>query len=162
MLYNALIYPPLLYGITSWALTYSSSLDALLALQNKFVKIIHFSDQYDSLHPRFISSNMLKINELHKLQLASFVYESSLHQNPREFLNYFSNISEIHFYATRQSSDQELFIPHKDTTQYGLFSVRYAGASLYNSIPKDIRSRPSVHSFHKNLKKHIISLYKYL
>ena len=101
MLYNALIYPILLYGITSWAVTYSSSLDALLALQNKFVKIIHFSDQYDSPHPLFISSNILKINELHKLQLASFVYESSLHQNPSEFHNYFSNISEIHSYATR-------------------------------------------------------------
>ena len=85
-LYNALIYRLLLYGITSWAPTYSSSLDALLALQNKFVKIIHFSDQYDSPHPLFISSNMLQINELHKLQLASFVYKSSLQQNPPEFI----------------------------------------------------------------------------
>ena len=74
------------------------------------------------------------------MQLASFAYESSLHQNPREFRNYLSNISEIHSYATRQSTDQELFIPRKNTTQYGLFSVRYAGASLWNSIPKDIRS----------------------
>ena len=145
--------------ITSWALTYSSSLDALPALQNKFVKIIHFSDQYDSPHPLFISSNILKINELHKLQLASFFCESSLHQNPREFHNYFSNISQIHSCATRQSTDQELFIPCKNTTQYGLFSVRYAGASLWNSILKDIRSRPSVHSFHKTLKKHFISIY---
>ena len=159
MLYNALIYPLLLYGITSSALIYSSSLDALLALQNEFVKIIHFSDQYDSPHPLFISSNILKINELHKLQLTSFVYESSLHQNPRKFHNHFTNISEIHSYATRQSTDQEIFIPRKNTTQYGLFSVHYAGASLWNSILKDIRSGPSVHSFRKTLKKYFISLY---
>ena len=89
MLYNALVYPLRLYGITSRAVTYSSNLDALLALQNKLVKIIHFSDQYDSPHPLFISSNILKINELHELQLASFVYESSMKQNPHEFHNYF-------------------------------------------------------------------------
>ena len=103
MLYNALIHPLLLRGITSWALTYSSRLDALLAMQNKFIKILHFRDQYDSPHPLYISSNILKINELHNLYLASFVYESSLQQNPREFHNYFCNISEIHSHATRQS-----------------------------------------------------------
>ena len=107
----------------------------------------------------YFSSNILKINELHKLQLASFVYEGSLQQNPREFHNYFSNISEIHSYATRQSTDQKLFIPRKNTTQYGIFSVRYPGASLWNTIPKDIRSRLSVHSFRKTLKKYFISLY---
>ena len=137
-------------------------LDALLALQNKFVKIIHFSDQYDSPRPLFISWNTLKINELHKLQLVSFVYESSLQQNLHEFHNFFSNISNIHSYATRQSSDQEFFILCKNTTQYGLFSVCYAGASLWIDIPKDIRSRPSVHSFRKTLKKHFISLYQNL
>ena len=47
--------------------------------ESKFFKIIHFSNQYDSPHPLFISSNILKINELHKLQLASFGYESTLH-----------------------------------------------------------------------------------
>ena len=84
MLYNVLVYPLLLYCITSWAITYSSNLDALLALQNKFFKFIHFSDQYDNPHPLFISSNMLKVNESHKLQLASFVHEvvcSKIHVN---------------------------------------------------------------------------------
>ena len=66
-----LYFPLLLYGITSWGLTYSSNLDAFVGLQNKF---IHFSNQYDSPYPLFISSNILKINELHELQLASFTY----------------------------------------------------------------------------------------
>ena len=91
------------------------------------------------------------------MQLASFVYESSLQQNPREFHNYFSNISEIHSHATRQPSDQEFFIQRKNAIQYDLFSVRYAGASFWNSIPKDIRSRPSLHSFRKTLKNILIA-----
>ena len=140
MLCNAFIYPLLLYGITSWALTYSSSLDAPLALQNKFVKIIHFSDQCDSPHPLFISSNILKINELHKLQLESFVYESSLQQIHVNFIIMLAIFQKFIPMQQGQSTDQELFIPHKNTTQYGLFSVRYAEGSLWNSIPKDLRS----------------------
>ena len=76
MLYNALIYPLLLYGITSWGLTFTSNFDSLLAIQNKFLKIINFSNQYDSPHPLYSTSKILKVNDLHKLQLASFVYES--------------------------------------------------------------------------------------
>ena len=40
MLYNALIYP-LFYGISSWGFTFSSNFDSLLAIQNKFLKIIN-------------------------------------------------------------------------------------------------------------------------
>ena len=109
------------------------------------------------VHILFISSNILKINELHKLQLASFAYESSLQQNPREFQNYFSSISEIHSYATWQTSEQDFFTPRNNTTQYGLFSVRYADSFLWNSIPKDIKSTPSAHSFRKTRKKVLLA-----
>ena len=36
MLYNALIYPLILYGITSWGLTFTSNFDSLLAIKINF------------------------------------------------------------------------------------------------------------------------------
>ena len=160
MLYNALIYPLLLYGITSWGLTFTSNFDSLLAIQNKFLQIINFSNQYDSPHPLYSTSKILKVNDLHKLQLASFVYESYMQQNPGEFHSYFTDVTKVHSYSTRQASDKDLFIPRKNTTQYGLYSVRYAGASLWNSIPIDIRNKSSVYSFCKSLKQYYINLYQ--
>ena len=103
MLYNALIYPLLSNGITSWGLTFSSNFDSLLAIQNKFLKIINFSNQYDSPHPLYSASKILKVNDLHKLQLALFAYESYMQQNPQEFHSYFTDVAKLHSYSTRQA-----------------------------------------------------------
>ena len=79
-----------------------------------------------------------------------------MQQNPEEFHSYFTDVAKVHSYLTRQASDKDLFIPRKNITQYGLYSVCYAGASICNSIPTDIRNTSSVYSFHKNLKQHYI------
>ena len=153
MLYNALIYPLLLYGITSWVLTYSSSLDALPVLQNKSVKIIHFCDQYDicSPHPLFVSSNILKVNELHRLQLASFVYESRLQQNPCKSHNYFSNISEIHSYCMQQGNS--LINNYSSQVKIQL-NMAYSQSVTLELLSETVFPRiSSVHSFRKTLKK---------
>ena len=83
------------------------------------------------------------------------LFMSYMQQNPGEFHSYFTDVTKLHSYSTRQASDKDLFIPRKNTTQYGLYSVRYAGASLWNSIPIDIRNKSSVYSFRKSLKQHI-------
>ena len=49
--------------------------------------------------------------------------------------------------------------PVCDVLETGLYSVCYAGASLRDSIPTDIRNESSVYSFRKNLKQHYINLY---
>ena len=83
-----------------------------------------------------------------------------MQQNPEEFHSYFTDVTKVHSYSTRQASDKDLFIPRKNTTQYGLYSVCYAGASLWNSIPIDIRNKSSVYSFRKSLKQYYINLYQ--
>ena len=160
MLYNALVFPLLLYGIVVLGNTYPSNLDSLLHIQNKFLKIINFCDQFDSPHPLFISSNILKVYDLHNAQLASFVYETTLGLNPVEFHNYFTDVSEVHQHLTRQSDVENLYIPRRNTTQYGLFSISFAGASLWNTLSNDIRKSTSIYSFRKKMKEHYIYLYK--
>ena len=160
MLYNALVFPLLLYGIVVWGNTYPSNLDSLLHIQNKFLKIINFCDQFDSPHPLFISSNILKVHDLHNAQLTSFVYESTLGLNPVEFHNYFTDVSEIHQHLTRQFDVGNLYIPRRNTTQYGLFSISFAGASLWNTLSNDIRKSISIYSFRKKMKERYIYSYK--
>ena len=97
---------------------------------------------------------------MHNAQLASFVYESTLGLNPVEFHNYFTDVSEIHQHLTRQSDVGNLYIPRRNTSQYGLFSISFAGASLWNTLSNDIRKSTSIYSFRKKMKEHYIYSYE--
>ena len=160
MLYNVLVYPLLLYGITSCCLTFTSNFDSLLAIQSKFLKIINFSNQYDSPHPLYSTSKVLKVNDLINYNWHHLFMRITCNRTRQEFHSYFTDVAKVHSYSTHQASDKDLFIPCKNTTQYGLYLVPYAGASLWNSIPIDIRNKPFVYSFHKSLKQHYINLYQ--
>ena len=122
------------------------------------MKIINFSDQFDSPHPLFISSNILKVHDLHNAQLASFVYESTLGLNPVEFHNYFTDVSEIHQHLTRQSDAGNLYIPRRNTTQYGLFSISFAGFGTLCEMIYENQLLFTV--FVKKMKEHHIYSYK--
>ena len=54
------------------------------------------------------------------------------------FHGYFSLSSTVHNHATRQSCRNDLFLIHKNTLQYGLGSIRYLEAKLWNELPREI------------------------
>ena len=43
-------------------------------------------------------------------------------------------------------------LAHKNSVQYGLKSIRYMGAKMWNDLPVELRNSPSKHSFKKHLK----------
>ena len=78
-------------------------LDKLQAIQNKFIKSISFSDKYDSPYPLFHIHSILKISDIIKLQIASFVYESRMRLSTLEFHTYFTSISELYIVMVQDS-----------------------------------------------------------
>ena len=109
LLHYALLYPFLIYGSSVWGIAYQSHLDKLQAIQNKFIKAIIFSDKYDSPYPLFHTHSILKISDIIKLQIASLVFKSRTRLSPLEFHTYFTSISDVHNYGTRQSTSEDLF-----------------------------------------------------
>ena len=103
-------------------MAYQSHLDKLQAIQNKFIKVISFSDKYDSSHPLFHTHSILKNSDI-KLQVASFFFESKMRLSPSEFHTDFISVSYVDSYGTRQSTSEDLFQPRRLTTQYGLNTV---------------------------------------
>ena len=51
----------------------------------------------------------------------------------------------------------DIFMTQENTLQYGLRSVRYAGAKSWNNIPFNIKQAPSAMSFCCQLKFHLFS-----
>ena len=85
------------------------------------------------------------------------MYESLNKTSPVFFHNVFETLTAAHQYDARQASKGDMFMSHKDILQYGLRSVRYAGAKSWNSIHDVIKQSSSVSIFRLKLKSYILS-----
>ena len=93
------------------------------------------------------------------LQLASFAYACINRLAPPVFHNCFNYISDIHDHSTRQATRGDIFVERKNTMQYGIKSVRYAGTKSWNTMPIKIGRSPSISAFRSNFLKFLLSGY---
>ena len=77
--------------------------------------------------------------------------------SPSFFHNFFAALTTVHHSDTRPASRGDIFMTRKNTLQYGLRSVRFAGAKSWNSISDNIRKSPSIFIFCRKFKSHIFS-----
>ena len=87
----------------------------------------YVNDSFSPSEPLFLKLGLLKLDDIFKLQLTSFVYTCISKLAPAVFDNYFNYISGIHDYSTRQAARGDIFVERKNTLQYGIKSVRCAG-----------------------------------
>ena len=100
--------------------------------------------------PLFKRLQLLKVRDIHELQLLSFPYDCQNKLAPVHFHSFFT-----HSFNTRQASRGDLFLNRKATFQYGIRSIQYSGARLWNSIPPSIHDSPSRSVFVSKLKTHL-------
>ena len=125
-----------------------------LHTSKKVLKIITFNKVIASSAPLFDSLQILKLNDIFKLQVTSFVYECLNNLTPIYFRvrEYCVSIHSVHNIGTRQSKNGDLFALRCNTTQYGLRSIHYLGVRIWNSLPVGIRESSSLSIFKKKLK----------
>ena len=114
--------------------------------------MITFNKQTAHSTPIFANIQLLKIDDIHQLQLLTFVYNCQNKPAPIYFNHYFVKCSQVHGYSTRLASYGNLFLERKNIFQYGIRSIKYNGARLWNMIPSHIReaSSPLVFFFFKS------------
>ena len=66
-------------------------------------------------------------------------------------------ISQVHQHDTRQARKGDIHLACKNTLQYGLKSIRYAGAKSWNSISHIIKQASTVMGFRRQLKLHFFA-----
>ena len=124
------------------------------------MRVITFNSKITFSTPIFDKLQVLKQEHIFQLQLSSFVYECINNISPVHFQNYFNKILNIHQISTRQAVRGDLFAEHRSTIQYGIRSIQYLGARIWNDLPLLIRNSPGVTNFKTNLKIHFLSTYK--
>ena len=106
--------------------------------------------------PIFDDLKLLKLSEIFELRLLTFVFDSVNKTSPGCFHDFFLFSSSAHQYGTRQASQGDLFMSRKNSLQYGLKSIRYLGAKLWNALPVELRNASSNISFKAKLKIYLL------
>ena len=136
MLYYSLIYPFLTYGVhVCMGLTFPSFLTQLFIIQKRAISLISFSEPKSHSEPLFKSLNLLKLKYVIESQILSFVYQWSLRLLPPCFSEYFKFTLSVHSYSMKQSGSRNLYVASVNTTQYGLYFLKFTGHCLWNSFP---------------------------
>ena len=159
-LYYSLFASFLQYGIIVWGLTHDTFIKPIYILQKKVLKAITFKNSSSPSTPIFYDLKILKLYDLFHLKLLTLVYECINLISPIFFHNFFDNLTSVHQYNTRQACKGDIFMTQKNTLQYGLRSIKYAGAKSWNEIPAIIKQSRSVVIFCRELKQHFSTKYQ--
>ena len=122
-------------------------------VQKKIVKVMTFNKQTTSSTAIFSNLEFLKLMTSVNLNF------SLLYMTVRiaYFHKFFVQCTQIHSCSTRLASRGDLFLERKNTFQYGVRSIEYNGARLWNMVPVHIRESPSPSVFRSKLKKHFLN-----
>ena len=155
--YFSTVFPRVHYGIELYGSCSQQILNKLQVKQNLLLKILSRKDRLyptDQLHVDF---KILKITDLYKVKLLSFVQDCLNENTIPLFYNYFTLQHSIHAHDTRNS----LIISQPFTkTIIGHSAVRSMGATLWNnSLEARNNIRLSKSTFKKNITSNIISGY---
>ena len=145
-LYYNLIYSYLNYNVCCYASTYDSHLNKLFLLQKRAIRIINNAPFLAHTDPLFFSNSILKIHDIHKLNIGLYMYH---HNSSAHYLR-------PHDYATRGHNDLLPLSARLTLTQN---SISVVGPNIWNSIPEDIQNSPSYNCFKFRYKKFLLSFY---
>ena len=155
-------------------ITCVSEINKILVLQKRALIIITHNDTFPSVpgplyptDPLFYKMEILKVQDVFKLQVSKFIFDCLQLNTPTIFHNWFRLNYTIHKYNTRSTffdidneiNSNNLFIINARTTHYGLKLLKVSGPKIWNLIPNHIRSTQSVCSFKRYLKKYLIAQY---
>jgi len=96
-------------------------------------------------------TQILNIDRIFKLKFSKLLYKINFRLVPKQFIELFAKIEEIHSYRTRQRSSIEYAIP-RTRLKIAQKSFTYIGKVIWSSIDLTIRLLPNYHLFVTKLK----------
>ena len=174
--YYSIFYSHLIYGCNTWGLTTEENISKIEVLQRKCIRILTFSDFNAHTDDIFKDLKLLKVRDIIKMQQLKVAYDFLNNSLPIELMSLFTRSNDVHpDFELNSSINNLLYIPRVITTTYGIKSVRYHCAKLWNDYfkngsiqVKDMHEKnsiiqlnkiKSVHNFNNALKRHFIHQY---
>ena len=95
-----------------------------------------FAPFNSSTNEIFIELGLVKVRDLISLNQLKIVFDFTQNSLPTDLMNLFSYSSDVHTVSRELNSNVNklIYIPKVKTTTYGIDSIRYECASLWNKI----------------------------
>ena len=183
-IYYSLVYSHLNYGIQAWGSASPTDLEKLLILQKKAVRImsgVQYFQIYDqpsgplpASEPLFKNLEILKINDIFKLNIANFIFATLNNESPDIFSDWFIYSHLVHQHSTRSSAaiiqhehfdvgyaepSKTLHTQRPNLEKYGSRLIQVYGPVLWNSFPDNVKGASSINTFKYLLKKYFFEQY---
>ena len=145
-LYYSLVFPYMNYCNLIWGNAFSVHLNPLVILQKKVIRLINNKPLYHHPNELFIRSNLLKLADVYKLNVASYMFKLDDH----------AIFNRPHSHNTRSAA---LLYPNFNRLSVTQHSITYMGPKIWNSIRSSIKESASLRNFKNNFKKYLVSEY---
>ena len=158
MVYHSLVYSQLLYGILSWGSASATALHPLCVIQNNIMRLMSFSDCWRSTTlPIYKRLKLLRIGEVAKMELSTFMYKYETNNLPNIFRNYFISEETIHDHFTRRVKNKCYHFPRVQS-EMGKTKLAFRGIKIWDEINNDTK-KLSLHQFKNKLKEQYLGQY---
>ena len=155
-IYYSLVYSQIQYGIELYGACSKQLLNKIQTLQNKLLKVLYNLPYRTDTNVIHSSLNILKIDDIRKLNILKFVYEAVNRISIRQFNNYYRFHRDIHNRSSRQN---DRLYPERVRTKYGENTLNCIGSKLWNSLEQNIKNSSSLYTFKKVVRLSYIAEY---
>jgi Reverse transcriptase (RNA-dependent DNA polymerase) len=156
VLYYTMIYPYLSYCNIIWGTASATLLNKLTVLQKRALRIMSNSYYRAHSNPLFVKFGLLKLEDIHILQTALFLFKFKYKVLPVSCMSYISIASDVHVHYTRKVS---YFKPVFGRTKVRQNSISVRGPKLWDSLSPDIQNACNIGVFKRLLSTYLLSLY---
>ena len=149
-LYMTLFQSYLIYCVEVRVCSYTTTLQPLIVLQKKVIRLVNGSGYYDHTTPIFKDLNILKFNDLflYFICIYSFKMFNNLKCNAEDFILAVDNIQNVHSHNLRGNS---LDLPKVNKYKFRQ-SIFYQVILNWNKFPQNLKQVGSLSVFKRKLK----------
>ena len=155
ILYFSLVFPYLTYVLEVWGNNYKTTLQPLVKLQKRAVRIIHKADYLEHTNTLFLQSKIIKFLDLVNFYTAQLVFKASRNILPPTIQGQFTERNS-EGYNLRGSG--KLIPPAIRTTRRSM-CVSVCGVRLWNSLGSSLKQSSHIHQFKAKFKEMLLLQY---
>ena len=132
-LYHTFVYPYLSYCIHVWGRAYDTHLNDLIVLQNKIIRIINGVPPRTNVERLYVTMGILSLKRIYNYAIGLFMHKYVNNMLPELFVDFFSNVTDLHHYNTRHANRNSIYVTFHSSTR-GQQSFSHCGPRIWNFI----------------------------